>query len=517
MSDINFVIGAKDNASQPIKGVEGSLNRLVGGLVKMTGALVAAKAAWSAFTGAIGGIQGSIEAFTVQQEAVEGLRNALEQATGTTGPAVDEQVKAYEALASEMQKTLGIGDEVTLGLMKQASIMGVSSDSIDEVTQSTIGLAKATGKSLEEAQKLVINATKGEFGAFGELIPEIKNATTAQEKLALVNGLASKGLDAQADAINRTQGKIQNAKNAIGDLAEKIGEALSPAVNFAADGLVWLAEAAQGWLQPAIEKIQTAIIAFVSASQVVWENFGETVEFAITSALLQFERFKEIGKHIFSEVVPAYVVYFGELLVSVFKNVFEGVLVAVSNMGEKLVDSLAIIWDNAKRFISGESTNLAAELASAMEGGLLAGFQGSEIPSLPEIIERQINEKEQSLQDKLAGLGVNLAAKLADKFDANMKKFRDGVDVNVKSELELGVNANLGKSKGQQQLAAQESRLLTRGPGTDKQQQLIDLVADLNKKTDEANAQRARLESEARQQREALENQDRLVLEGAPV
>ena len=218
MSDIVYVIGAKDAASPVLKKVDGSLDRLAAStkktadvagkslnkidvsfasLVKGAGIFkavdLAVQGLQKAFSSIVGSISSANAAYDTQVEAVQGLETALR----LNGENVAEQSAKMQAFANDMQALTGVGDETTLGLAKQAAMLGVNSDQLDDVTKATIGLSHATGKSLEESLKLVKGSLAGEFGAFGEIIPAIKQATTAQEKLAMVQDLASKGIEAK--------------------------------------------------------------------------------------------------------------------------------------------------------------------------------------------------------------------------------------------------------------------------------------------------------------------------------
>jgi hypothetical protein len=62
------------------------------------------------------------------------------------GVAVDVESKRLQAFASDMQKLTGVGDEVTLGLMRQAAMLGVDADQLDDAAKAAIGLSEATGK-----------------------------------------------------------------------------------------------------------------------------------------------------------------------------------------------------------------------------------------------------------------------------------------------------------------------------------------------------------------------------------
>src|SRR5690606_38128169 len=123
-------------------------------------------------------------------------------------------------------KLTGVGDEVTLGLMKQASMLGVNAEQLDDAAKAAIGLSEATGKSLDESIKIVNNSLAGEFGALGEVIPAMRQMTTEEEKLAAVLELSRRGLEAKTAASGTVAGMTDRASGAIGDLMESVGALL---------------------------------------------------------------------------------------------------------------------------------------------------------------------------------------------------------------------------------------------------------------------------------------------------
>jgi len=166
---IDFVIGGKDQAKPAMSSVEKSLERLekktdslgsaTNRLAKVTGALVGAYAAFKGVMAMIGGVDRLNAAYDQQAESVKGLEVALK----LQGASVDVESARLQKFAGDMQKLTGVGDEVTIGLMKQASMLGVTADQLDDTAKAAIGLSEATGKSLDESLKLVQSSLAGQF------------------------------------------------------------------------------------------------------------------------------------------------------------------------------------------------------------------------------------------------------------------------------------------------------------------------------------------------------------------
>ena len=275
MANIDYVIGAKNDATGPINQAAGSLDKLgktstdtaakttsatqkisvsIGSLAKMATVVaavdVAIQLAGKAISSVVGSFSAANAAYDQQTEAVAKLESAIQR----SGQAFAGQSQQLQDAASALQELTGVGDEVTLGLMQQASVLGVHASQLDDVTRAAAGLSEATGKSLEESMRMATDATQGNFEAYSKLIPEINRATTVEQKLALVQAYATRGLEAKAAASNRLVGMEERASGAIGDMMEKVGALLAPIRLLIASGVKALAETMGGLLTGAAEK-----------------------------------------------------------------------------------------------------------------------------------------------------------------------------------------------------------------------------------------------------------------------
>ncbi|WP_417739829.1 hypothetical protein [Rosistilla oblonga] len=512
MADIEYIIGAKDEATKPINQVDDSLQRLerttedvaetaeksmdtidisfkslLSGSGVLAGVDIALQAIKAGLDAAIGSITAANDAFDMQTEAVEGLETALR----LNGEEVEKQSAKLQSFASDLQALTGVGDEVTLGLMRQASMLGVGSDQLDDVTKATIGLAEATGKSLDESLKLVQNSLEGEFGAFGEIIPRIKEATTAEERLLLVQSLSAKGLDAKAESANRLAGMEERASGAVGDLMESFGALLAPIRMLIADGTKSLAESLQSALVPAVEMAQevmenlgpimewlrektiatvNALIASFTFVEVVVMNLGKIWEMMVASAELQLTRLAEISMHTLTVVIPAYAMWFADNFVNIITDAFNAVVAVFTNAGTILGESAFAMFEFIRSGMSGGMDGLMNELGQIASRSLLDGFEAT-TESLPDIAARKITEREQELQEKIGNIAGDLGQEFADKFEARMIGLGEAVGNELSTDIDLQMGKGLGKASGGNNnsiLQAAESRLLTRGPGSDR-------------------------------------------------
>lgn len=495
---IDFVIGGKDKAEPAMSSVEKSLERMerktdalaasTGKLTMAAGALAAAYGLVKSGLAAIGGISSLNAAYDTQVGAVEGLNVALR----LQGDAVEEESSRLQAFASEMQAFAAVGDEVTLGLMQQASMLGVQTEQLDDAAKAAIGLSEATGRSLDESLKLVNNALAGEFGSFGEIIPQIRQLTTDEEKLAAVLDLASKGLEAKAEASKTVAGMSERADNAIGDLMEVVGEIIAPIRMLISSGLETLAESLQTVLVPAVEwsqnvlanigplmdwvreKVVSGVNLMVQAFtffEVILTNLDSVWKLVVAQAELYMLQISGAVKHALTEVVPAYAMWFGENFVNLMKDAMSLAFTVVVNGIAKLVDTFEALWD----FIaSGGEADVMGRLGEISGRSWLDGFQSS-LTELPDITARAITSREQELANKVSRIADNLGQQFSDKMAARMIEFESGTGIGAEFAKGMDLQmADAGGSGGNNTLAANESRLLTRGPG--RREDLLDQI-----------------------------------------
>ena len=505
---IDFVIGGKDRAGPAMAKVGTAMAKLESGANRLktaTMSLTAAMAPLLAIFALVRTVQGfgnaiadANAAYDKQADAVSGLNKALE----LQGANVAKESARLQAFAGDMQKLTGVGDEATLEFMRQASMLGVNADQLEDVTKATIGLSEVTGKGLNESLKALQQAQEGNFSAFEESFPQMKNLATAEEKLAFATQMAAKGLEAKADASMTVSGMAERANGAIGDLMEMVGQLLAPIRILISQGLKTLAESLQQVLAPAAqyaqsvlenigpvmdyvkEKVVQAINAVVAAFtfvEVVVTNLGSVWELMVATAELGFEKLKNIVMHVLTEVIPGYATWFGENFVNLIRDAMNLAVTIVTNDVQKLIDTFMALWDFIK---SGGTTNILGSLGEIAGRSYLEGFESS-LTALPDIAERQLSTREQQLSERIGAIGADLGAQFSAKFAQRMIKLDDELGADFNKEIDLKINKKIGeelgvagKAAGTQTLSASESRLLTRGPSDRR----TDLMEDITRK-----------------------------------
>lgn len=500
---------AQQNAAKSNKDMANAVGRTNGLLEAQRATMSKLKGTVMALVGAYLGLQGlrkisqfalsAADAFNTQEAAAEGLAKALELAGENTNGALE----SHKAFASAMQESLGVGDEVTLAMMKQASMAGVSSDQLQNVTTAAIGLAEATGIDLETAMKRTIGAMNGVYGELGEMIPSVRNATTEEEKLAAVSEIAAKGLEQKKDAAARLSTIMQKARNAVGDLMEKIGELMSPILSVIYSGIKVLSEVLIDMTQNIIDSmggvdgmtqtlsdfgamIMEKVIAALTFAEVIFLNFGKVVSIAMTSAKIPVIGFVEDVKHFFTVVIPEYGKWFARNWVNLIRDAFMAIVTIAYNRMKQMADTIMTVIKFILSGGEGGVEGLMGDLGEIMGRSLLDGFTATTEP-LPEIAARQLTATEQRMRQELGDMTGDLAEEFDQKFNARMEKARakaetDGVDLDPLKG--MGGGKKDGGKAGGADLTAVESRLLT---GTARRQTTEQLLSELVNETKKQN------------------------------
>jgi hypothetical protein len=521
VSDITYVIGAKDSATPTFKRVESSMERLesstkrlgesseksltkmaigIGTLTKASIVLFALEKAAQGVAKAFEFVAGGATDFRDAEASISALKTAVDLNGGATAELVQQHLKFADAL----EKSINVSAEQTQSLMTTAATLGVSNDALDETATAAIGLSKAMGISLEDALKKTIQATEGNFGAFAEFIPKINDVATSQEKLAMVQELASRGMGLQQAAANSSSGAIARLQTKLGELAESFGSALQPSIDTASSSLSGLIDAliegfapamqgasgAVGTMQPIIQALidhMTRMVkTFTTAFGVIRDVFSDAFGNTIGSAQAKFASFAEWiewGSIKMSQGVIAAVTAFElaytnladvvgvavnyvllqfetmradmeHLFTSTlptyamwfgtnFYRIIETAFNAVSTVVSNSIQNITEQFSVLWDFIkSGGDTATLAKLGEIAGRGYLDGFE-STIAEMPNILARGLTGREQELQGKVNATGESLASQFMEKFNARAIKLGEkaGTDLSTAIDLQL-------KSKG---------------------------------------------------------------------
>ena len=512
--DVEIVIGAKNQASAIMEKV-GKDARTLGGSVQKAakesvsatkkmesgfnalksaaGPLLAAFAAFKTATAGFRIIGEAAAAFDVQEEAVRGLTTALEMNGAAAGPTIEQ----HQEFASTLQGMLNVGDEVTLSLMKQASMLGVQNDQLQDVTRAAIGLSEATGISLEDALRKVNGALSGNAGALQEYLPAIRNATTEEEKLAIVLAASEKGLKQKEDRSKTAAGSAERLSNTWGDFLEVIGKALEPVRMLVNNGLNLLVEVIQSFVIPAIaaitptvetmksvmDSMRTKVMQVVTMVEVVVGNLGTVFQMAKDAISLQVLGIMGTIQHAFTVAIPEYAAWFGRNFVNLLTDAFNLATTVVQNYVKNAADILLRLWDFIASGMKGGASSLFSDIGKIAGRSLTDGFEAV-TGSLPSIAERQLTETEKVLQARLGKNAGDIAKQYQEKLAERMRATGKDAGEAFGEGLGLtgsGAGGGAGAGAQSQPIQSSESRLLVRGPVESKQEKMQTVLEDIAK------------------------------------
>ena len=204
---------------------------------------------------ALGGV--SIKAADTQLKAEAKLLTALKQRE-------DVQRRLIKQ-AAELQSKTVFGDEEIIGQQAYLAALGLAEQQINETINAAVELSAALGMELEAAVKNLAKTYGGLTGELGESIPALKELTAEQLKQGAAIDYVNRNYKGFAEQMAKTgAGPLQQLKNKLGDMAEKLGTALLPVIQKIAE---WLGKLADWFnnLTPAMQEMIAGGIAISAA------------------------------------------------------------------------------------------------------------------------------------------------------------------------------------------------------------------------------------------------------------
>ena len=220
-------------------------NKIAGGmkqkLSNLSGKLFKAGAIASAVSvPIIAGIKKSMEAYQVQSAAETKLTEIYKTRMGVSKKVAKETMK----LASALQKEGVIGDEVALSGAQQLATFAQYPDTVNTLLPAMENLLaqqkglNATSEDAVNIGNLMGKVMQGQTGAlkrvgitFDENQEKILKFGTEEEKAATLAEVITSNVGNMNKTMAKTpEGKIQQMKNSLGDMAEEVGRVLAPAL-----------------------------------------------------------------------------------------------------------------------------------------------------------------------------------------------------------------------------------------------------------------------------------------------
>lgn len=248
MSNRNATVTVNTKANTGgLKQVSGALTSFDSGLKGTLGNLKQFKGALGALAvvGVVKGIKSFADdmrnTYMVQAKAEKSVNDALYSnmaARGESQQAIDDQVKAYKSLASQLQKVGVIGDEVTLSGMGIMTQMGLTTDQVKTMTPllqdlavKQFGLNVSTDqyKQLSQSVATMVNMGKLTLQGYGIQVSDVERkqfkAMSQSERYTFIMNKLKNSVAGANEALAQTAGgKMQQMNNAIGDCEEQVGQ-----------------------------------------------------------------------------------------------------------------------------------------------------------------------------------------------------------------------------------------------------------------------------------------------------
>ena len=165
--NIDVVIRARDEATRTLDQVAGSIEKIGSRVAIIGGAIAGGVFAAVTFKKIRDAAAEATEAYIAQERSARGLSDAQRQ------------------LSASLQDALAIQDDTINAAMRQAKMLGMAEQHMDNATKTAIGLSAATGMNLTSAMFRVNEAINGNANALATYIPALRNATSEKEKLNL--------------------------------------------------------------------------------------------------------------------------------------------------------------------------------------------------------------------------------------------------------------------------------------------------------------------------------------------
>lgn len=279
--------------------------------------------------------------------------NNLEQALASSGMSSHaEELKQY---ASELQKITTVGDEVSMGLMTQASAWAGNSENVKKATLAAINF-EAAGGNAKEALKKMADATRGNIDSLKDLgiyltANQKKNlmAMEEEERKSKIIELVNERYKEQSEYLaNLPTGALAQVSNLWGDIKEQVGEVVAtPLTLFLQEARDFVSEILDGlteWIKDA-----NVISDLTSISASLFVSIRTTGK-----AIWQIVR---LISGVLSDIIGAIIQVDGEIVAHIAKPIAK-----VINQVAALVSKLPLVPDGIKNGMADAAKSAAGFL-----------------------------------------------------------------------------------------------------------------------------------------------------------
>jgi prefoldin subunit 5 len=236
---VKIIFEAVDKASQTAQ----NLRDKIAGLSKTTAEATTTTSRFNqiisdvkGFIGATAGVTAlvmalrkSVGAWAEEEQSITKMRNALSLAYDD----VEKATEYFEALAQELQNTMGITDTAGREMIALAVRMGTPTDKIKELVTTSINMSRALGIDSTTAMQLLIRASNGATAGLSRLGIRLDENRVKSEGMTYVLAALGEKFKGMGEAyMETTQGAMTNFRNAMEDLTELVGKAVVEGTGF---------------------------------------------------------------------------------------------------------------------------------------------------------------------------------------------------------------------------------------------------------------------------------------------
>jgi hypothetical protein len=432
MADVEVTLGAKNEASAVLRQFSTEVTQTaqqvefsIRGLAQLAGVTAAVIGIVEAGRAVVGFASASVAAFDDLNRSSIKLAETVALIPGAGKAASDEMVK----VANSLERMTNVDSGRIQDQMAQALRRGAGVGDIEDMAEAALGLSRVFDRDLSSAMRMVEDAVKGNFGAFEGLIPNINELATAEERLAAVSELATKGLLSKADSAKSALEASEALNVATKNLYESFGALLAPIRDVVYRGMVVAFEFIQSSMVPAMDDFIQHGEDLANAMQDVGKTIAEAFVTGFTAAEIAVFRFEDV-----LEVISASVLLSANKIYNDVVFVFDGLL-ARANW---FVDAYA-------KLLSGRFT-----------------FEDV-LKEMPAFGERAVTETEKSLQAILDEAIGSLTEDFDSKIRERLEALRDSMNLDIDINLKPRAGAASALQDQIRSLTAFESRVLVRG------------------------------------------------------
>lgn len=154
-----------------------------------------------------------------------------EVALRSRGDATQADIKLLEDQAQAYLKNYGIADDYTRSVQAQASMLGIATKNVDELTKAAIGMSEVYGGEASDNVEKLTRFVLGYSNSVKGTTIAVKDHATAQERIALVLDKTRVGFEDLDERMKTDEGQIERTKAQYDELKESLGIKLLPVVS----------------------------------------------------------------------------------------------------------------------------------------------------------------------------------------------------------------------------------------------------------------------------------------------